>query len=71
MIIDRDKTAFRKLPISFGGLTLAASVTDLERLKAAEMDTAFYWSNKFQYFDNLSFRRNGRNAWKKENHVRE
>lgn len=40
MIIDRDKTAFRKLPISFGGLTLAASVTDLERLKAAEIDKA-------------------------------
>ena len=37
MIIDRDKTTFRKLPISFGGLTLAASVTDLERLKAAEI----------------------------------
>ena len=40
MIIDRDKTAFRKLPMSFGGLTLAASVTDLERLKAAEIDKA-------------------------------
>ena len=40
MIIDRDKTAFRKLPVSFGGLTLAASVTDLERLKAAEIDKA-------------------------------
>ena len=40
MIIDRDKTAFRKLPISFGGLTLAASITDLERLKAAEIDKA-------------------------------
>ena len=40
MIIDRDKTAFRKLPLSFGGLTLAASITDLERLKAAEIDKA-------------------------------
>lgn len=40
MIIDRDKTAFRKLPVSFGGLTLAAGVTDLERLKAAEIDKA-------------------------------
>ena len=40
MIIDRDKTAFRKLPMSFGGLTLVASVTDLERLKAAEIDKA-------------------------------
>ena len=40
MVIDRDKTAFRKLPVSFGGLTLAASVTDLERLKAAEIDKA-------------------------------
>ena len=39
-IIDRDKTAFRKLPMSFGGLTLVASVTDLERLKAAEIDKA-------------------------------
>ena len=40
MVIDRDKTAFRKLSVSFGGLTLAASVTDLERLKAAEIDKA-------------------------------
>lgn len=40
MIIDCDKTAFRKLPVSFGGLTMAASVTDLEKLKAAEINTA-------------------------------
>lgn len=40
MVIDIDKTAFRKLPISFGGLTLVASVTDLERLKVAEIDKA-------------------------------
>ena len=40
MIIDRDKTAFRKLSVSFGGLTLAASVTDLERLKVAEIEKA-------------------------------
>lgn len=40
MIIDCNKTAFRKLPMSFGGLTLVASATDLERLKAAEIDKA-------------------------------
>ncbi|MDY5022631.1 MAG: NAD-binding protein [Blautia sp.] len=34
MILDCDKTAFRKLPYSYGGLTLTANVTDMERLEA-------------------------------------
>ena len=35
MVLDCDKTAFRKLPYSYGGLTLTASATDMERLTAA------------------------------------
>ena len=34
MVLDCDKTAFRKLPYSYGGLTLTASATDMERLEA-------------------------------------
>ncbi|MGN0295576.1 MAG: NAD-binding protein [Lachnospiraceae bacterium] len=40
MVIDCDKTAFRKLPGSYGGLTMAAGATDLERLAAADLDKA-------------------------------
>ncbi|MDY2629281.1 MAG: NAD-binding protein [Lachnospiraceae bacterium] len=40
MVLDCDKTAFRKLPCSYGGLTMAASATDLERLTAAELNKA-------------------------------
>lgn len=40
MVIDSDKTAFRKLPVSFGGLSMAASVTDLGKLKSAEIEKA-------------------------------
>lgn len=38
MIIDADKTAFRKLPASYGGLTMVASATDISKLKSAEID---------------------------------
>ncbi|MGM9940616.1 MAG: potassium channel family protein [Bulleidia sp.] len=40
MVIDCDKTSFRKLPMDFGGLTMTAGATDLERLKAAHADRA-------------------------------
>lgn len=40
MMIDCDKTAFRKLPGSYGGLTLTANVTDLEKLTAADIGKA-------------------------------
>ena len=40
MVLDCDKTAFRKLPYSYGGLTLTASATDMERLAAAGLSDA-------------------------------
>ena len=40
MVLDCDKTAFRKLPYSYGGLTLTASATDMERLTAAGLADA-------------------------------
>ena len=39
-VIDIDKAAFRKLPTTFGGLTVNASATDLEKLKSAQADRA-------------------------------
>lgn len=40
MVLDCDKTAFRKLPYSYGGLTLTASATDMERLTATGLADA-------------------------------
>lgn len=40
MVLDCDKTAFRKLPYSYGGLTMAGSATDIERMKAAGIPSA-------------------------------
>ena len=40
MIIDHDKSSFRKLPMSFGGLTMIASISDLDRLKNAQINKA-------------------------------
>lgn len=40
MVIDYDKTAFRKLPLSYGGLTMVANATDIEKLKQAEIKQA-------------------------------
>lgn len=40
MVLDCDKTSFRKLPYSYGGLTLTASATDMERLAAAGLSDA-------------------------------
>lgn len=40
MVIDSDKSAFRKLPASYGGLVMVASATDMEKLKQAEIDKA-------------------------------
>ena len=40
MVLDSDKTAFRKLPASYGGLTMAASATDIEKLMAANVKEA-------------------------------
>lgn len=37
IIIDCNKEAFRKLPNTYGGLTLVAGITDLEKLRAAEV----------------------------------
>lgn len=39
-VINQDKTAFRKLPGSYGGLMLAGNVTDLEKLRDAEVEKA-------------------------------
>ncbi|MGN0312980.1 MAG: potassium channel family protein [Lachnospiraceae bacterium] len=39
-VIDKDKTAFRKLPGYYGGLTLACSATDMERLKEINIEGA-------------------------------
>lgn len=35
LILDSDKSAFRKLPASYGGLTMTAGATDVEKLEAA------------------------------------
>ena len=40
VILDCDKSAFRKLPYSYGGLTLTASATDIEKFKTMELDKA-------------------------------
>lgn len=40
MVIDSDKAAFRKLPASYGGLTMIANATDMEKLVAAEIKKA-------------------------------
>lgn len=40
MILDCDKTAFRKLPYSYGGLTMTANATDIEKLNAAGVKDA-------------------------------
>ena len=40
MVIDFDKTSFRKLPGSYGGLTMVASATDIEKLNQAEIKKA-------------------------------
>ena len=40
MILDCDKTAFRKLPYSYGGLTMTAGATDIEKLTAANLKEA-------------------------------
>ncbi|MDD5969821.1 hypothetical protein BHF69_09125 [Anaerostipes sp. 992a] len=40
MILDCDKTAFRKLPYSYGGLTMTANATDIEKLTAAGVKDA-------------------------------
>lgn len=34
IVLDCDKSAFRKLPYSYGGLTILASATDLEKMRA-------------------------------------
>lgn len=40
MVLDSDKTAFRKLPYSYGGLTMTASATDIEKLTTANLKDA-------------------------------
>lgn len=35
LILDLDKAAFRKLPASYGGLSMIAGATDVEKLEAA------------------------------------
>lgn len=40
MIIDSDKLSFRKLPPSYGGLTMIASATDIDKLITAQIDKA-------------------------------
>lgn len=37
MIIDADKMAFRKLPESYGGMTMVAGATDISKLMNAEI----------------------------------
>lgn len=39
-VLDCDKTSFRKLPGSYGGLTMAVSATDMESLRAAGIENA-------------------------------
>lgn len=40
MVIDVDKSSFRKLPSSYGGLTMAAGGTDISRLVSAQIEQA-------------------------------
>ena len=40
MVLDIDKRAFRKLPCSYGGMTMAANATDIEKLTVAELAKA-------------------------------
>lgn len=40
MVIDQDKTAFRKLDICYGGLTITGSATDIDVLKKAGIEKA-------------------------------
>ncbi|MCI6858012.1 MAG: NAD-binding protein [Eubacterium sp.] len=40
MVLDCDKNAFRKLPCSYGGLTMVAGATDIEKLNAANLKDA-------------------------------
>lgn len=40
MVLDSDKTAFRKLPYSYGGLTMTAGATDIDKLTAASLKDA-------------------------------
>lgn len=40
LVVDIDKSAFRKLPCSYGGMTLMMSATDIEKMKAAGLDKA-------------------------------
>ncbi|MGM9946580.1 NAD-binding protein [Floccifex sp.] len=40
VILDCDKTAFRKLPYYYGGLTLTVDATDIEKLKTTDLCSA-------------------------------
>lgn len=40
MIIDNDKSSFRKLPPYYGGLTMVSGATDVERLIASDIGKA-------------------------------
>ncbi|MDD8049215.1 MAG: NAD-binding protein [Thomasclavelia sp.] len=40
MVIDLEGSAFRKLSKSYGGITMAANATDIEKLKKAKMNEA-------------------------------
>lgn len=40
LVLDTDKTAFRKLPGSYGGQTAVGSATDMEKLSAVGLDKA-------------------------------
>lgn len=40
LIMDEDRNAFRRLAPNFGGLTVAASGTDIEKLKEAQIQKA-------------------------------
>lgn len=40
IIIDSDKNSFRKLPRSYGGLTMLASATDIDKLLSAGIENA-------------------------------
>lgn len=40
LIMDEDRNAFRRLAPNFGGLSVAASGTDLEKLREAEIESA-------------------------------
>lgn len=39
-VIDWNKQAFRKLPLSFGGLTIVAGITEIDKLEAANISKA-------------------------------